>query len=126
MLPFFIKLTDGVPASDQLVLAVRKAILLGQLKEGTPFPSVRSISQDLVLSPTTVHKAVTQLKDEGLLAARPGVGMVVRTEGIPDEAARLKMLQPALDAFVREASALGLSPQEVGKAVVAALQKKLN
>ena len=30
MLPFSIQLTDGTPASDQILLAVRKALLTGQ------------------------------------------------------------------------------------------------
>lgn len=123
MLPFQIKIVDGVPPSDQLVLAVRRAILTGFLKDGQEFPSVRTISQELQLSPTTVHKAIAQLRESGLLASRPGVGMVVRTDSVPSNADRLLLLKPALDALVREAVALHLPPEEVAKAVEKAITK---
>ena len=123
MLPFQIKLVDGLPPSDQLVLAVRRAILTGFLRDGQEFPSVRAISQELQLSPTTVHKAIGQLRESGLLASRPGVGMVVRTDSMPNNADRLLLLKPALDALVREAVALHLPPEDVAKAVEKAIAK---
>jgi GntR family transcriptional regulator len=123
MLPFQIKIVDGVPPSDQLVLAVRRAILTGFLLDGQEFPSVRTISQELQLSPTTVHKAIGQLRESGLLASRPGVGMVVRTDAMPSNSDRLLLLKPALDALVREAVALHLPPEEVAKAVEKAISK---
>lgn len=123
MLPFQIKIVDGVPPSDQLVLAVRRAILTGFLRDGQEFPSVRTISQELQLSPTTVHKAIGQLRESGLLASRPGVGMVVRTDAMPSNADRLLLLKPALEALVREAVALHLPPEDVAKAVEKAITK---
>jgi GntR family transcriptional regulator len=58
MLPFSIQLQDGTPVSDQMLLAVRKALLTGQMKAGDEFPSVRAMSQALRISPTTAHKVV--------------------------------------------------------------------
>jgi DNA-binding transcriptional regulator YhcF (GntR family) len=77
MLPFSIQLQDGSPVSDQILLAVRKALLTGQMKAGDEFPSVRTLSQELKISPTTAHKVVLLLKDAGWLNSRPGIGMVV-------------------------------------------------
>ena len=37
MLPFSIQLQDGTPVSDQILLAVRKALLTGQMKPGDVF-----------------------------------------------------------------------------------------
>jgi GntR family transcriptional regulator len=122
MLPFQIKLIHGLPPSDQLVLAVRRAILAGQLHDEQEFPSVRAISQELKISPSTAHKAIAQLRDAGLLAARPGVGIVVRTDALPNTASRIQLLQPALEALAREAVALDLPPEDVAKAVAKAMQ----
>jgi DNA-binding transcriptional regulator YhcF (GntR family) len=110
MLPFSIHVQDGLPVSDQLVQAVRKAILTEELAEGDLFPSVRTLSLDLRISPTTAHKAVAQLKDEGYLASRPGIGMVV-TGGRrhPSRQDRLDQLRPACQGLLREASALNLN-----------------
>jgi GntR family transcriptional regulator len=124
MLPFFVKILDGIPPSDQLVLAAQKAILTGALADGAEFPSVRALSQELKISPTTAHKAIGQLREAGLLASRPGVGMVVRAAAAPSAAERLRLLAPALAALVREAQALDLDPQAVADAVAAAMRKK--
>ena len=63
MLPFVVQIKDGVPVSDQITQAVRKAMLTGQLASGDEFPSVRALSQELRISPTTAHKVVSQLKE---------------------------------------------------------------
>lgn len=121
MLPFPIQFIDGLPASDQVVMAVQKAILAGQLQDGDEFPSVRTLSQELKISPTTAHKAIGQLRDSGLLASRPGVGMVVRTAAVPDAEARLVLLAPEMDALIRKAAALQVTPKALADAVKKAL-----
>jgi GntR family transcriptional regulator len=123
MLPFAIRLLDGVPASDQVVLAVRRAVLAGQLRDGDEFPSVRTLSQELRISPTTAHKAIGQLRDAGLLASRPGVGMVVRTAAAPDADARLALLAPEIEALTRKAAALHIKPTALAAAVREALTR---
>lgn len=123
MLPFPVQLLDGLPASDQVVLAVRRAILAGLMRDGDEFPSVRTLSQELKISPTTAHKAIGQLRDSGLLASRPGVGMVVRTAAAPDAAERLALLAPEIDALVRKAAALQVKPAALAAAVRDALTR---
>ncbi|HEX2748206.1 MAG TPA: GntR family transcriptional regulator [Verrucomicrobiales bacterium] len=123
MLPFPIRLLDGLPASDQIVLAVRRAVLTGQLQDGDEFPSVRGLSQELRISPTTAHKAIGQLRDAGLLASRPGVGMVVRTAAAPDADARLALLAPEIEALVRKAAALHVKPKALAEMIRDALSK---
>ena len=117
MLPFRILFTDGLPASDQLVQAVRRAILSGELRDGDRFPSVRNLSQELKISPTTAHKAVGQLKSEGLLASQPGVGMVVRSASLPSTEERLKLIAPQIEKLITEAQALQLSEEELRQAM---------
>lgn len=117
MLPFSIQFQDGVPVSDQILRAVRKAVLTGQLVEGEGFPSVRAISQALKVSPTTVHKVVSQLKAAGYLASRPGIGMVVTRPALPARDERLDLLAPACRALLEEAQELGLPLEDVEEAL---------
>jgi GntR family transcriptional regulator len=119
MLPFSVELQDGEPVSEQLLRAVRKAILAGQLAPGDPFPSVRTLSQELRMSPTTAHKVVARLRETGLLVVRPGIGMVVSRGPLPSRAERLALLQPACSALLREAAAIELGFADV----VAALRQ---
>lgn len=113
MLPFLIQIEDGLPVSDQIVQVVRKAMLTGQLVAGDEFPSVRTLSQELRISPTTAHKVVATLKDAGYLASRPGIGMVVTTPDLPAHDERLDHLQPLCADLLKEAGDLHLKFDDV-------------
>jgi DNA-binding transcriptional regulator YhcF (GntR family) len=113
MLPFSLHFQDGIPVSDQILRAVRKAVLTGQLVAGDPFPSVRAMSQELKISPTTAHKVVSQLKSAGYLASRPGIGMVVSGPVLPSRDARLELISPACVALLEEAHEIGLGLDDV-------------
>ena len=117
MLPFSLNFQDGIPVSDQIMRAVRKAVLTGQLIPGDAFPSVRAMSQDLKISPTTAHKVVSQLKTAGYLASRPGIGMVVCNPALPERSERLELLAPACRELLDEAQELGLDLDDVIEAV---------
>ena len=117
MLPFSIQFQNGVPVSDQILRAVRKAVLTGQLVEGEGFPSVRAMSQALKVSPTTAHKVVSQLKAAGYLASRPGIGMVVTRPTLPARDERLDLLGPACRGLLEEAQELGLTLEHVQEAL---------
>jgi len=113
MLPFTLQLQEGIPVSDQILQAVRKSMLTGQLRPGDEFPSVRVLSQELRISPTTAHKVVLALKDGGYLASRPGIGMVVTAPEKPKLADKLAQLTPACERLLAEAAELNLSFDDV-------------
>jgi|SRR5580698_7639895 GntR family transcriptional regulator len=113
MLPFTVQIEDGLPVSDQIIQAVRKAVLIGQLVAGDPFPSVRKLSQELRISPTTAHKVTAALKDVGYLASRPGIGMVVTIPALPSHDERLDHLQPRCIDLLKEAGDLRLKFDDV-------------
>lgn len=113
MLPFSVTFQSGLPPSDQLVDTVRKAVATGELKDGAAFPSVRTLSKELRISPTTVHKAVAQLKSDGWLESLPGVGMRVRSAAGSRLEDRLDLLRPLTENLLREARELGISEKEL-------------
>jgi GntR family transcriptional regulator len=117
MLPFIVQIEDGLPVSDQILQAVRKAMLTGQLVAGDEFPSVRLLSQELRISPTTAHKVVAALKDGGYLASRPGIGMVVTVPTLPAHDERLEHLQPMCASLLKEAGDLHLKFDDVVSAL---------
>ena len=55
-----------------MIYAVTRAVVTGELKPGDPFPSVRSLSQNLKINPNTAHRIVAALIERGLLVVRPG------------------------------------------------------
>ncbi|HVT71654.1 MAG TPA: GntR family transcriptional regulator [Lacunisphaera sp.] len=124
MLPFTVELKPGLPIAEQVIFAVKKAVVAGQLKPGQPFPSVRVVSQELKINPNTAHKIVAALVAQGVLITTPAVGSVVAEQAPGDRAERAALLGSELERLVVEARKLGLSLDEVS-AGLAAQWKKL-
>jgi len=113
MLPFTIELKLGLPVTEQVVFATKKAVVTGQLKVGSMFPSVRVLSQELKINPNTAHKIVATLVTEGVLVTTPGVGSVVAEPLAGDKRERAELLGADLERLVVEAKKLGLSLEDV-------------
>ena len=103
MLPFPLQIQPGLPISDQLVYAVKKAVISGLLKPGSKFPSVRAVSHELRIHPNTAHKAIGVLVGEGLLEVHPGIGTVVGQIPSAPSARELKLLEGEVERLVVEA-----------------------
>lgn len=116
-LPFTVVLRAGRPLHDQLVFAVTKAIVTGQLRPGDPFPSVRTVSQELHVNPNTAQKAVTTLVERGLLETRPGIGAFVAPWRQVANPRRRALIASHAERLVVEARHMGLSIEEVLDAV---------
>ena len=113
MPPFSISLRSGVPIYEQVIYAVTRAIVSGELQPGDPFPSVRALSQDLKINPNTSHKIVAALIERGLLVVRPGIGTVVSAARPATASDRRSVLDDDAERLVVEARRSGLSLQEV-------------
>jgi DNA-binding transcriptional regulator YhcF (GntR family) len=109
VLPFRIDLVPGVPVYEQLVAAVTRAVVCGDLKTGDAFPSVRALSQALRINPNTAQKAVAQLTTLGLLQVHPGIGTRVAQPPPVSRAASTTELRPQAADLVLEARRRGLS-----------------
>ena len=74
---FSITPTTGVPIYQQLTGQICAGIARGRLLPDDRLPSVRELSQTLVVNPNTVARAYTELEREGVLYTRPGLGVFV-------------------------------------------------
>lgn len=117
MLPFTVDFRPGEPASEQVIYAVKKALVTGQLAPGDRFPSVRVLSQELRINPNTAHKIVAALTADGILAVSPGIGTVIAApvRGSADD--RTALLNDELERLLVEARRLGLNEDQVLAAV---------
>jgi GntR family transcriptional regulator len=118
MLPFAITLQTGQPVSEQVVYAVKRAVVAGQLRPGDAFPSVRALSQELRINPNTAHKIVAALTTEGLLEVRPGIGTLVAEAPVATREQRRQLLQDEVEALVVEARKYGLDLADVQDALI--------
>jgi DNA-binding transcriptional regulator YhcF (GntR family) len=117
MLPFSISLRSGLPIYEQVIYAVTRAIVSGELRAGETFPSVRALSQELKINPNTAHKIIAALIDRGLLVVRPGIGTVTAAGRPATASARRMVLDQETEHLVVEARRAGLSLQEVLAAI---------
>jgi GntR family transcriptional regulator len=117
VLPFTIALKPGVPIYEQVIYAVTRAIVTGQLRPGDGFPSVRALSQELRINPNTSHKIVAALVEAGLLAVRPGIGTVIAEGRLTDAAARRVLLEDEAERLVVDARRDGLSLTDILSAI---------
>ncbi|AHF89733.1 putative transcriptional regulator [Opitutaceae bacterium TAV1] len=122
MLPFPITLRPGEPVAEQVLHAVRKAVVSGQLAAGEKFPSVRQLSQALRINPNTAHKIVAALVAEGVLVTTPAVGSTVAARpedasGIRARKARAAGLDPDIERLVVESLKRGVSLEDLQDAV---------
>lgn len=124
MLPFSIELKPGLPVAEQILFAVKKAVVAGQLRPGDRFPSVRVLSQELRVNPNTAHKVIAALVTEGVLVTTPAVGSIVAAREPGGRKERTELLGPEVEWLVVEAKKLGLGLEDV-QAAVAAHWKRL-
>ena len=117
MLPFSVTIRPGLSVHEQVVYAVKKAIVSGRLRPGDEFPSVRVLSRELRINPNTGQKVVTTLVTEGLLEVRPGIGTFVAGRQASSAAERRALLREAVERLVVEARHLSLDVQDVLDAV---------
>jgi GntR family transcriptional regulator len=108
-LPFTVTLQAGEPIADQVIYAVTRAVVTGQLRGGDPFPSVRSLSQELKINPNTAHKIIAALTEDGLLAVRPGIGTIVTNGKRPVPA----VTDGDVERIVIDARRAGMTLQQV-------------
>lgn len=123
MLPFTVELKPGLPVAEQILFAVKKAVVAGQLRAGERFPSVRVLSQELRINPNTAHKVVAALVAEGVLLTTPAVGSVVAEREPGGRRERTELLGAEVEWIVVEAKKLGLGLDDVQAAVAAHWRK---
>src|ERR1700722_19161062 len=74
---FKIESTSGQPLYLQLMQKIRHAVESGAPREGEQLPGIRTLAQELVVSPNTIAKAYSELEHEGLLELRQGSGAFI-------------------------------------------------
>jgi GntR family transcriptional regulator len=121
-----ISLQDGVPIYRQIVNQVKYLIASGRLRPGEELPAIRTLAEQLTITPNTVVKAYGELEQEGVLVKRRGAGTyVAETASRLARREQKKILEQRADALLAEADQLNFSFDEVLD-IVRARQAVLN
>ncbi len=109
-----ISVRDGVPIYRQIVNQVRYLIASGQLAVGEELPPIRTLAEQLSVTPNTIVKAYDALQTEGLLVKRQGAGTYVSELASPiRKSEQRKILTQRADALLAEARQFSFSYEEV-------------
>jgi GntR family transcriptional regulator len=115
----FFKLTPtiGQPLYLQLMQQIRHSVETGALNGGDQLPGIRTLAEELVVSPNTVVKAYSELEHEGLLELRQGSGAFVcvrrRTRQLTDH---LQVARRRIRDLIERLRGDGLLDEEIRRA----------
>ena len=102
------------PIYEQAVVQIKGLIMDGQLKEGEPLPSVRSLAKELRVSALTVTKSYDVLEQEGFVITVHGKGSFVActNQGLLLEEKR-KEVELDLETAIRKGRSCGMSDEDI-------------
>jgi GntR family transcriptional regulator len=115
-------LTNGQPLYLQLMQQIRHAAETGALRDGDQLPSIRTLAEELIVSPNTIVKAYSELAHEGLLDLRHGAGVFMcvrrRTRSLAD---RVQSSRRQIHDLIERLRENGLLDDEIRRAFEAEL-----
>lgn len=71
---------SDVPIYQQIVVQIKNLIMNGDLAEGDPLPSIRTLAVELQISSITTKRAYEELEREGYIVSQVGRGSFVNAQ----------------------------------------------
>jgi GntR family transcriptional regulator len=115
--------SEPEPVFSQLIRQIREGVSGGELKPGTPLPTIRQLAVDLRINPNTVAKSYRLLERDGVIETRGRSGSFIHREG--RKAARLDLPAPAVTRLTDAVSELRdarLTDSEIRNAFAAVMR----
>ena len=99
---------------EQITTQMKNLIMSGQLKEGMPLPSMRTLAKELRISVITTKRAYEDLERDGFISTVVGKGSFVKAADVRlVREEKLKEIEELLSKAVDLASQSGISQEEV-------------
>lgn len=109
-----ISLNDGVPIYRQIVNQIKYLVASGKIRPGDELPPIRTLAEQLTVTPNTIVKAYGELEDEGVLFKRRGAGTYVADLKSPlARKEQRRILEQRADALLTDAVQLNFTFKEV-------------
>ncbi|QUW20187.1 GntR family transcriptional regulator [Agrococcus sp. Marseille-Q4369] len=112
-------LDDSKPLFVAVAEQIEDGILDGSYPEDAAVPSTNELAAFLRINPATAGKGLGLLVDAGVLIKRRGIGMFVApgARAALRERRKLAFEDQFIAPLLREAAALGLSPEELANMI---------
>lgn len=109
------KFTGDRPVYQQIMAAIRGAILTGELSPGKKVPSVRDLAAQAQVNPNTMQRALTELEREGLLISGGTSGRTVTQNQDVLQAMRRQTLEELAREWAEKFRVFGLTPRQAAQ-----------
>jgi GntR family transcriptional regulator len=101
------------PIYEQIVTQIKQTIMMGELKEAEPLPSMRTLAKELQISIITTKRAYDELEAEGFIVTVQGKGTYVASQNMElIKESRLKIVEDRLAGAMEVGKQLGLSLED--------------
>jgi GntR family transcriptional regulator len=110
---FKVTTNKGQPLYLQLIEQVRHGIENGTLQHGDQLPGIRSLAQELLVSPATVVKAYAELEHEGVLELRQGLGAFICATARSSDKDRVQQAKRRIRRLLADLREAGLLDNEI-------------
>lgn len=114
------KFAGDRPVYQQIMAAIRGAILKGELPPGGKVPSVRDLAAQAQVNPNTMQRALTELEREGLLVSGGTSGRSVTQ----DEAVLVAMREQLARECAEKFMTFGVTPTQAAQLLLGLETKK--
>ena len=112
---------------EQVMENLEELIMTDVMKENDKVPSVRELSEQLMLNPNTVQKAYKELEREGYIYTVSGKGSFVSGKSeIKKDPEKVKMLLNNVGDSFRGLLMLGYSPEDAASLVQGTVMESLD
>ena len=117
------KFSGDRPVYQQIMAAIRGAILKGELPPGGKVPSVRDLAAQAQVNPNTMQRALTELEREGLLVSGGTSGRTVTDDPQVLEQMRNRTLEELARECAEKFMVFGITPAQAAQ-LLRDLEKK--
>jgi GntR family transcriptional regulator len=116
--------SSGIPIYKQLKDQVRHLIETGVLKPGDQLPSIRALSESLVVNPNTIARIYRELELEGVITVSHGLGAFISNKIKSNKEKILKDAQIQLNSLIQKLMKQGIDQHEIRRLIEASLMQK--
>jgi len=110
---------SDAPIYEQIMIQFKELIMKGDIEEGQPLPSIRSLAKELQISVVTTKRAYDELEKEGYIVTFAGKGSyVAATNKEFFREARLTIVEEKLFEAVSSARVVGLTLAEMQEMLI--------
>ena len=114
---------SAVPVYEQIMSAVKRLILSGELEKDEKMVPVKELALRLNVNPNTMAKVYYRLELDGYVYALKGRGYFVNYDPSRHGIQKEELFNKAMDEFLSKAFQLGYLPADVAERLVQRLGK---